>query len=184
MEEAHYWGWALRFYGLVSFAVLLNVNAVWPRSSLPLVIMFIVVTCWACLFVFSVPTWYPTASRPQRKSTTQEISISYNTDWPIRSGFLLANSHILNNPFFRSLLAIWLSTFFSGAAHILLLWWSGQKWEESSSSSPEFSCSTPIISTSSLVFLPTPPAWPISVYLKHDWQNTDNSPTLLPPLFF
>lgn len=43
MEEAHYWGLALRFYGLVSFAVLLNVDAVWPPSSLPLVIMFIVI---------------------------------------------------------------------------------------------------------------------------------------------
>ena len=26
--------------------------------------------------------------------------MSYNADWPIRSGFLLANSHILINPFF------------------------------------------------------------------------------------
>ena len=36
------------------------------------------------------------------------------------------------------MLAMRLSTFFSGAAHILLL---RQEWEESTSSSPEFSCS-------------------------------------------
>ena len=80
------------------------------------------------------------------------------------------------NPFFWSMLVKWLSTFFSGSAHILLLQWPGQEWEESTSSSPEFSCSSCIISTACLVFPPTPPTWPISVYLKHDWQNTDNSP--------
>ena len=74
------------------------------------------------------------------------------------------------------MLAMWLSTFFSGVEHILLLQWSGQEWEESTSSFPEFSCSHCIISTSCLVFLPILPAWPISIYLKHDWQNTDNSP--------
>ena len=123
----------------------------------------------------------PSCLAPKKNHT--QISVSYKADWPIRSGYLLANSHILINPFFWSILAMWLSTFFSGAAHILLLQWSGQEWKESTSSSPEFSCSPCIISTSYLVFPPTPPAWPISVYLKHDWQNTDNSPTPLPPLF-
>ena len=125
--------------------------------------------CWGFL---SCPV--PTAGKSKENHT--EISISYNADWPISSSLLLANSHILINPFFWSMLAMWLSTFFSGAAHILLLQWSGQEWEESTSSFPEFSCSPCIISTSYLVFPPTPPAWPISVYLKHDWQNTDNSP--------
>ena len=32
------------------------------------------------------------------KNHTQ-ISLSYNADWSIRSGFLLANCHILINPF-------------------------------------------------------------------------------------
>ena len=49
-----------------------------------------------------------------------------------------------------------------------------QNWEESTSSFPKFSCST-----SYLVYLPIFPTWPISVYLKHDWQNTDNSPAPL-----
>ena len=128
-----------------------------------------------CLFVFSVPLGFPSRQAPEKINHT-EISISYKDDWPIRSSLLLANSHILINPLFWSMLAMRLSTFFSGAAHILLLWWSGQEWEESTSSSPEFSCSPCIISTSCLVFPPTPPAWPISVYLKHDWQNTNNSP--------
>ena len=123
----------------------------------------------------------PSCLVPEKNHT--EISISYNADWPIRSGYLLANSYILINPFIWSILAMRLSTFFSGAAHILLLWWSAQEWEESTSFSPEFSCSLCIISTSCLFFPPIPPAWPISIYLKHDWQNTDNSPAPLPPLF-
>lgn len=43
MKDAHWSVWALRFCALVSFAVLLNVDAVWLPSSLPLIIMFIVI---------------------------------------------------------------------------------------------------------------------------------------------
>ena len=121
-----------------------------------------------CLVGNFCPTQFPQLFSPKENNTKN--SISYKADWSIRSGLLLANSHILINPFFWSMLAMWLSTFFSGADHILLLRWSGQEWEESTSSSPEFSCSPCIISTSCLVFPPTPPAWPISIYLKHDWQ--------------
>ena len=42
---------------------------------------------------------------------------------------------------------------------------------------PEYSLSLCSTSTSCLVFPPILPAWPISIYLKYDWQNTDNSPT-------
>ena len=58
-----------------------------------------------------VPPSTPTASKQQRKSHT-EISISYKTDWPIRSGYLLVLMTYLN-PLFWSMLAIWLGTFFS-----------------------------------------------------------------------
>ena len=124
--------------------------------------------CWGLC-----PAWYPQLFSPKENNT--EDSVSYKADWPIRSSLLLANSHILINPFFWSILAMWLSTFFSGVDHLLLLRWPGQEWEESTSSFPEFFCSPCIIFTFCLVFLPTPPAWPISIYLKHDWQNTDNS---------
>ena len=126
--------------------------------------------CWGLC-----PAQSPQLFSP-RENTTED-SVSYKADWPIRSGYLLANSHILINPFFWSMLAMWLGTFFSGADHILLLRWSRQEWGKSASSSPEFSCSPCIISTACLVFPPIPPAWPISIYLKRDWQNTDNSPT-------
>ena len=89
-----------------------------------------------CLLGFSVLPGSPTAVSPKENHT--EISICYKADWPIRSGYLLALVAYIN-PLFLSILAMWLSTFFSGAAHILLLWWSGQECEESTSSSPEFS---------------------------------------------
>ena len=130
----------------------------------------------ACLW-FSVLPGSPQLFSPKENHT--EDSVSYKADWPIRSGYLLALVAYIN-PLFWSMFAMWLSTFFSGADHILLLQWSGKEWEKSTSASPEFSCSPCIISTSCLVFLPTPPAWPISIYLKHDWQNTDNSPAPLP----
>ena len=34
------------------------------------------------------------------------------------------------------------------------------------------------------LFLPILPAWPISVLLKYDWHNTDNSPAPFPSFFF
>ena len=53
----------------------------------------------AGLFVgFSVSARTPSCL-VQEKIHTQ-ISVSYNADWPIRSGYLLANAHILINPFF------------------------------------------------------------------------------------
>ena len=58
------------------------------------------------------PALPPTAGKPKENHT--KISILCKADWPIRSGILLANSHILINPFFWSILAMWLSTFFSG----------------------------------------------------------------------
>ena len=48
-----------------------------------------------CVFL-SCPA--PQLLSPKENDT--EDSVSYNADWPIRSGFLLANSHILINPFF------------------------------------------------------------------------------------
>ena len=126
----------------------------------------------ACLLVFSVLPDSHSCLAPKENHT--ENSISYKDDWPIRSGYLLILMTYFN-PLFWYMLAMWLSTFFSGAAHILLLQWSGQEWEESTSSFPEFSCSHCTISSSYLVFPPILPAWPISIYLKHDWQDTDNS---------
>ena len=116
----------------------------------------------------------PYSRQLPRKINHTEMSISYKANWPIWSGLLVLVTYI--NPFFWSILAMWFSTFFSRADHILLLQWSGQEWEESTSSFPEFACSHWVISTSCLVFPPTPPAWPISVYVKHDWQTTDNYP--------
>ena len=54
--------------------------------------------------------------------------------------------------------------------------WSGQEWEEWAFSFPKFTCSHCPAPTSCLVDPPILPSWPISVYLKYDWQNTDNSP--------
>ena len=59
------------------------------------------------------------------------------------------------------------------AGHILLLQWSGQK-SGRASFFPKFSYSHRPASISNLVDPPILPAWPISIYLKHDWQNTDN----------
>ena len=95
------------------------------------------------------PAWFPKLFISPQNHTG--ISISYKADWPLRSGFLLVLVAYIN-PLFLYMLAMWLSTFFSGAEHILLLWWSGKEWKESTSSSPEFSCSPCIISTSCLVF--------------------------------
>ena len=127
--------------------------------------------CWGFC-----PAQFPTVCKPQIKSITQEISISYKADWPIRSGFLLILVTYLNTLFWSKYFSHVAEYLFQLANHILLLRWSWQEWGESTSSSPEFSCSPCIISTSCLVFPPSPLAWPISIYLKHDWQNTDNSP--------
>ena len=70
----------------------------------------------------------PTVIRSQR--ITQKVYISYKTDWPISSGFLLTLITYIN-PLFLSMLATWLGIFFSRAGHILLLLWSGQGWRES-----------------------------------------------------
>ena len=46
--------------------------------------------------VFVLPS-SPSCLVPEKNHT--EISVSYKADWPIRSSLLLANSHILINPF-------------------------------------------------------------------------------------
>ena len=60
-------------------------------------------------------------------------------------------------------------------------------WEgmtEGASCFPEYSCSLCSTFTSCLGFLPILPAWPISIHLKHDWQNTDNYRTPHRPISF
>ena len=110
------------------------------------------------------------------KENNTESTSGYKTDWLIRSGFLLTLITYIN-PLFSSMLATWAqylsrcdslnvasSVVCTGMAERELLL-------------PEYSkslCSTP---TSCLAFPPILPAWPISVLLKYDWQNTDNSPT-------
>ena len=79
---------------------------------------FYVVTWRACLLGIFCPPQYPKLFSTKENNT--EDSVSYKGDWTIRSSLLLANSHILINPFFWSVLAKWFITFFSGADHILL----------------------------------------------------------------
>ena len=67
----------------------------------------------------SVPLGTPQLTSPKENHT--EISISYKTDWPISSSYLLAPVAYIN-PLFLSVLATCLGTFLSEAAHILLLW--------------------------------------------------------------
>ena len=69
-------------------------------------------------FGVSVPPDIPELASPKENHT--EISISYKTDWPISSGYLLALVAYIN-PLFLSMLATWLGTFLSEAGHILLL---------------------------------------------------------------
>ena len=70
----------------------------------------------------------PRTPQPESpKENHTEISISYKTDWPISSGFLLTHVAYIN-PLFLSMLATWLSTFLSRAAYIFPLYWSGQNW--------------------------------------------------------
>ena len=49
--------------------------------------------------VFCPPFPVPHSQQAPEK-INHTVYISYKADWPIRSGFLLANSHILINPFF------------------------------------------------------------------------------------
>ena len=42
----------------------------------------------------------PITTAGKLKENHTKISIIYKADWPIRSGYLLANSHILINSFF------------------------------------------------------------------------------------
>ena len=121
----------------------------------------------------------PQQANPKENHT--EISISYKTDWPISSSFLFVLVTYIN-PLVWSILATWLGTFLSCADYLLLPRCSAQDCKESASSFPEFSCSHCNTSTSCLVFPPILSAWQISIFLKHDWQNTDNSPVPLPPL--
>ena len=63
------------------------------------------------------------------------------------------------------------------AGQVTCCFFSGLRRSEGMASCfPGYSCSHCITSTSCLVFPPILPAWPISVLLKYDWQNTDNSP--------
>ena len=52
----------------------------------------------------------------------------YNLIGPLSHVFFLALVAYIN-PLFLSVLATWLSTFFSGTGHILLPLCSGQEWE-------------------------------------------------------
>ena len=81
---------------------------------------FYVVTWTVCLLGIFCPVQFPKMFSTKENNT--DDSISYKADWAIRSSLLLATCHIWINPFFWSMLAMWLSTFFSGADHILLRW--------------------------------------------------------------
>ena len=105
----------------------------------------------------------PQLASPKESHT--EISISYKTDWPISSGFLLTLVAYIN-PLFLSMLVAWLSTFLSRAVYILLL--SGLGRNGRNGLPPSQHSPVLIASTSCLVDPPILPAWPISVYLKHD----------------
>ena len=73
---------------------------------------------------FSVPLSSPQLASHKENHT--EVSIGYNADWPIRLGYLLALAAYII-PLFFSMIVMWLSIIFSGADHILQLWWSGQE---------------------------------------------------------
>ena len=92
----------------------------------------------------------------QRNHT--EVYISYKTDWPISSGFLLTLITYIS-PLFLSMLATWLGTLFSEAVTSCFFRGLGRTAEEWASSFPEFSCSPCPASTSCLVVLPILPAW-------------------------
>ena len=82
----------------------------------------------ACWGICSHPV--PHSQQVPEKINHTEISISYKADWPIRSGFLLVLITYIN-PLSLSMLATWLSTFLSMAAHMLPLQWPGQEWRGS-----------------------------------------------------
>ena len=112
----------------------------------------------------SVPPGTQQPTSPKENHT--KISISYKTDWPISSGYLLALVTYIN-PLLLSMLATQLGTFHSRAGYILLLSGMGKNGG-GSFLLPRFSCFLCSTSTSYLVDLHIIPAWPISIYLKHD----------------
>ena len=80
------------------------------------------------------------------------------------------------------MLATWLSTFFSRAGHIFLLQCldrTGEEWASYFQNSPVL-IDPPLFPVwlSCLYFLPG--YWPIRVYLKRNWQNTELSHTKNP----
>ena len=126
----------------------------------------------------------PVPQQPASNKEKLHTGLHKVINWlALSSGYLLALITYVT-PFFLSTLATWAqylsqcdslhvasSVVYAGVAEEL-------------SCFPEFSCSHCITSTSCLVDPPILPAWPISVLLKYDWQNTDNSPTSFPSFFF